>query len=290
MPMNPRLMRPLARRQAPAPGTPASLLLNFDGNFTDSSANALSVTASEGAAVSTAQSKFGGSSAYFPAQDPPTTGQAVVAANANNAFQFGTGDFTLEWWFRSSATNEYACMLSRFYQGPGGIVFFLNGPSGDGAPEVYWDEFGNFLFFKSNIGGLNDGEWHHFAFVRSGQVCAMYVDGTQAATLAGVNVDSSGADFHIGSDAQYASLGRDFSGYIDDVRIVNGLAVYGAGVTHGDFVTPAAALTANATPYANYKPYGTFLFSACDGNDLVGTYADGTGGRYTEVISEGTCE
>jgi len=77
---------------------------------------------------------------------------------------------------------------------------------------------------------------------------------------------------------------------VDDLRIVAGMSAYGTGVTYGDFVTPTAPLSANVTPYTNYKPYGTLLFSACDGIDLVGTYADGEGGRYTEVLSVGACE
>jgi hypothetical protein len=72
-------------------------------------------------------------------------------------------------------------------------------------------------------------------------------------------------------------------GYADDFRIVKGLAVYQA-----DFIPPTAALPAYAT-VAPPAPSGTFLFSACVEGDLVGTYADGSGGRYTQTISAGSC-
>jgi hypothetical protein len=52
MAMNNKLLRPKATAAAPT-GTPASLLLHFDGSFADSSPNALTVTANGDAAINT---------------------------------------------------------------------------------------------------------------------------------------------------------------------------------------------------------------------------------------------
>lgn len=72
------MMRPQAGRPVALPTDPdfasVALLLHMDGangsaSFTDSSGNAHAVTANGGAQISTAQSKFGGSSADFDAVD-----------------------------------------------------------------------------------------------------------------------------------------------------------------------------------------------------------------------------
>jgi len=79
-----------------------SLMLSMDGannstTFIDSSQNALAVTAVADAKISTAQSKFGGSAAYFDG----TGDYLTVASNA--AIAFGLGDFTIECWVNFSA-------------------------------------------------------------------------------------------------------------------------------------------------------------------------------------------
>jgi hypothetical protein len=218
-----------------------SLLLPMNGSnnsttFTDRSPNALTVTANGDAKLSTADKRYGVSSAYFDG-----TGDFLTIADANSGFSFGTGDFTYEWWFKSNATNNYAAMLTRPYSGAGGILISLNGATGDGAPEVYWREWQNGLFFKSSITGLNDNKWHHFAFVRSGTTVYMFIDGVQAASKASVSTSVGSSSVIIGQDIQYA--GRTYTGYIDDLRITKGVARYTTNfippLPHGDYGTLA---------------------------------------------------
>jgi hypothetical protein len=194
-----------------------SVLLHMDGSngsttFTDSSSSPLTVTANGNAQISTAQSKFGGASGYFDG-----SGDYLSIPDTSSGFSFGTGDFTYEFWFNSTATNAYSALITRAYSGAGGILISLNGPTGDGAPEIYWREYVNALFFKSSITGLNNGAWHHFAFVRSGTTCYMFIDGQQAASKTGVSTSVGSSTIYVGNDLEYG--GRDFNGYIDDLRI-----------------------------------------------------------------------
>jgi len=218
-----------------------SLLLPLNGSnnsttFTDRSPGARTVTSSGDAKLSTADKRYGVSSAYFDG-----TGDFLTIADTNSGFTFGTGDFTYEWWFKSNATNNYAAMLTRPYSGAGGILISLNGATGDGAPEVYWREWSNSLFFKSSVTGLNDNKWHHFAFVRSGTTVYMFIDGVQAASKASVSTSVGSSSVIIGQDIEYA--GRTYTGYIDDVRITKGVARYIANfippLPHADYGTLA---------------------------------------------------
>ena len=243
MPMNPRLLRPLARLQA---GTPASLLLHFDGNFTDSSPNGLAVTAEGGATTSTTQSKWGGSSGYFD-------GDGTYAETTLP--DFVGADFTIEMWMRRTGA------------GSGGVqTFFELGDiqDGQGGLNLYTDSSGVFSWNDGMTGAIEGGEapvdqWVHVAAVRSGGVNTLYIDGE--------SVSASTQDFsatvvsnvaHIGAAPNY---GFFWEGYIDDLRIVEGLAVYEA-----DFHPPTAPLAAFAVPCTNYLP-PKFYFNAAVDND-----------------------
>ena len=65
---------------------------NGSTTMTDSSKNNLTVTSNNGTAITTAQSKFGGASALFDG-----TNDYVTTPN-NSVFDFGTNDFTIEFW------------------------------------------------------------------------------------------------------------------------------------------------------------------------------------------------
>ena len=283
MAMSPRLLRPLARFQAPPAGTPASLLLNFNGSngstaLTDSSPSGLTVTANEGAAISTAQSKFGGASVNLG-------GLKYVSVSPPSGFALGLETWTVEAWVYMLSLSPYSCFLEiGNHASATGIVFALGSSVGTVAYSGG---------FYGTGAAVSLDQWHHVAFSFDGSQLRLFLDGIQqwdvpfSNDLSDDTTISMGHPLGLSGGAPPTESGTDyyFDGYIDDLRIVKGLAIY-----DGDFVPPSAALTANATPYTTYKPYGTLLFSACDGIDLVGTYADGDGGRYTEVISAGACE
>ena len=263
---------PLEACVAP-PSTPASLLLHFDdevgtNSIVDSSPLNASMTAVGTALISSAESKFGGRSWFNDSM--------VSYALADSDLSLGTGDFTVETWAYFTDADPIAFLLD--YRA-----------SGTGSSTASWYvQYHAIQWFR---GGLNDNysfgpvpsfQWTHLAVVRSSGVLRAYIDG--------VKVGSDTADTR-NYDGQPSVLGFSHDstveyplrGYADDFRIVRGLAVY-----QSDFIPPAAALPANAT-VAPPAPSGTFLFSACVEGNLVGTYADGSGGRYTQTISAGSC-
>lgn len=199
--------------------------------FVDSSSTPKTITANGNATQSTTESKFGGKSAFFDG-----SGDYLSIADSGNGFTFGTGDFVYEWWFRSAASNAYAAMVTRPYNGPGGILMSLNGPSGNGRPEIYWREFQDAQFMESDTGGFNDNNWHHFAFVRSGTTCSMYIDGVRRGTRTGVSTSVGTSTLVVGTDIEFG--GRDFNGYIDDLRITKG---NNRGYTDSTITVPTAA-------------------------------------------------
>jgi hypothetical protein len=191
--------------------------------FLDASRNPKAVAASGDATQSSTESKFGGKSAFFDG-----SGDYLTLTDSQDEFALGAGGFTFEWWFKSSSTRPYAAMMTRPYTSPGGILISLNGSSGNGRPEIFWREYADELFFQSSQGGFNDNAWHHFAFVRTGTTCYMFIDGVIRATKTEVSTSIPSSTIYISSDRVFTS--RDYAGYIDDFRISAG-ARYSAAFT-----------------------------------------------------------
>lgn len=195
-----------------------SLLLHMDGSnnsttFTDSSSAARSVTANGDAKISTAQSKFGGASGLFDGNGD------YLSIASNSAFNFGTGDFTVEAWVRLASTTGDWFIASA--SGSGGLFFGYTSSVGNkgwgfGRAAVAWD-------FTSGS-TASAGTWYHVAIARSGTSMRLFVNGTQAGATAtnSTSYDISTTSLNIGSQGANYYL----NGNIDDLRITKGVARY----------------------------------------------------------------
>lgn len=213
-----------------------SLLLPFDGSngsttFTDKSGSPKTVTASGNAQISTAQSKFGGTSGAFDG-----SGDFLTSAY-NTAFDLGSGDFTVEAWiYPTTLSGVKIVATTRNATGSdGGFVLFTNGSAL--AAQCWGPTAGTVLGSASSASGtLTVNAWNHVAYCRNGSTFRVFVNGTVGATTGSSSsaVVSTGRPFLIGTDPSTA--GRDFAGYIDELRITKGVARYTA-----NFTPPTAA-------------------------------------------------
>ena len=201
------------------------LLLNMNGpEFIDSSPNEIAVTAN-GAQISTAQSKFGGASGYF-------SGSATITGPD---LGLGSESFTLELWFKAENGGgpQYATLFANYestgYSSGFGLYFNNNG-AGAGGISLY-----AFQFIAQSAQTYNDGLWHHVAVTRVGDTCNLFVDGALVGT--GTTLPnrsfSTTTGFMIGGSPEIS--GRLFNGWIDNVRVIKGVAIY-----TGEFTPPDA--------------------------------------------------
>lgn len=196
-----------------------SLLLPFDNNFQDFSSNNFAVTANGNVQISSAQSKFGGASALFDG-----SGDYLMAYTNE---EFGTNNWTTEFWFRANSISGEPRMLSRQDAGTGFVYqlrIFNSAPQllirrGDGSGYL---EVGGITTISTN-------QWYHIAIVRNGNTISMYIDGTlsDSNTFTGIYSSSLNAPWIIGAFSD-SSLNPQlyFDGYIDDLRITKGVARY----------------------------------------------------------------
>ena len=205
----------------------ASLLLHCDGSngsttFTDSSPTPVEVYRNGNAEISTTQSKFGGASGYF---DGATS---YLIAESGDALQFGVGDFAVEMWVRFNSTGN-ALLYDTIPIGGdagrlGGFALVLQ----DGQFNIFHDGFKG-----SPSVTASTGQWYHIAFTRSAGLCRLFVDGQVDSSFT-LGVDMTDTVALIGRVGDSAAYFLD--GYIDELRVVKGQALYTA-----NFTPPTAA-------------------------------------------------
>jgi hypothetical protein len=180
------------------------------------------------AQVSTSVVKYGTGSLYFDGTGDWLSAPPLPQTN------FGSGDFTIECWLYRTASGAASD----------------SGIASRGAPStsngfVFAYTSSNVLTFNFNYSGaivtgstaITVNTWTHVAVTRSGTTFRLFVNGTVDATATSSNSQTTNASdvFYVGRSGY--SSDRIVTGYIDDLRITNGLARYTA-----TFTPPTAAL------------------------------------------------
>jgi hypothetical protein len=197
-----------------------------NNTFLDSSTNAFSITrngnTTQGTFSPFSQTGWGN---YFDG-----TGDYLTAAN-NTAFQFGTGDFTVEGWFYLTSSNSSQCMIDFRASNNSPTGFFI-GVVTSGYLQVYSST--NIVYVNASI-GLN--QWYHFAVARSGTTLKAFINGTEVASVSN-STNWSDQSCSIGRSANTTEL---ITGYQSNIRVVKGTALYTANFTPS--TTPLTAIT-----------------------------------------------
>lgn len=194
---------------------------NGDTAIVDSSsANRAITRVGTGVVISTAQFKYGGSSLYFPGDGSYLSLLSI---------QF-TGAFTIEAFVYRLDNGSYRSILSVGSYG-NGILFR---PHGGNGGEVFINSSVPFSSFTDEM-GLN--RWCHIALTRdASNVVRFYIDGLlySSTTVTGI-INSSGSAVYIG--ASYHAPNENFYGYVDSLRLTQGVARYTESNFSVDFDT-----------------------------------------------------
>jgi hypothetical protein len=205
-----------------------SLLLRGDGTngsttFVDGSPTPKTVTAFGNAQISTAQSKFGGASMVFDGNGD------YLSTPDNEAWNFGSGEFTIEFWTRPSGFGSFNSIVSQWPSN--GFV-----SSNSFVVETVSNNTLYFYYVTSSISGsgftgptLTQDQWQHIAIVRSGNNLIFFKDGVQHSTHAfNVTLNNPTSALTVGGNVAGSGW---WNGYIDDLRITKGVARYTTNFT-----------------------------------------------------------
>lgn len=166
--------------------------------------------------TSTTQFKFGNSSLLFD-------GSSALSFPSNPKFAVGTGDFTFECWvYQTSRTAICSIISASAAAGGSGCVMQIDSSGGISGSTA-----------AANL-GLSGGTiplntWTHVAMARSAGVTKSFVNGVVGwTTSAWSGVNFSDSILHI---AQFSNGSQRFSGYMQDIRLTNGVARYTTAFT-----------------------------------------------------------
>ena len=213
------------------------MLLPFNGingaTATDDLSNLNNaVTFGGNASISTARSKFGGSSCHFDG-----TGDYVDVGGTywTTGAAIDSGDFTIEFWLNIDAWggNSNQSPINNYGDGNGGWGFYVSTSTG----KVYWWFYNGsgWVYVNSSTGtrtALSLDTWYHIALTRSGNIFRLFLDGTQEDSTTDSNAMTSSTG-SAQSGIRLGAINTDYpvNGYIDDVRISKGIARYTSNFT-----------------------------------------------------------
>ena len=199
---------------------------NGSTTFSDSSSNALAITPTGNATISTSASKFGGASASF------ADAQSYLTAPSSVLWAFGTGDFTVEFWIYITAN-----------QSSKGIIGNRQNVSSASTWEILFYTTTNRIEMHSgsaiilqSTSTVSLNTWSHVAFCRASGTLRAFLNGTQVGSVANSNNFSTTATLNVNRDLNAYASSNGIVGNIDDLRITKGVARYTAA-----FTPPASA-------------------------------------------------
>ena len=202
------------------------LAISGSGSYQDISATIKgsgtnkTVTANGNVTTSSSEGKYyGGGSLELTG----SSGDYFSIPNSSD-FAFGTGDFTVEFWIK---TTDTAFNILDITAGGGWSTVLVNA-----GAQLFWQtsRASTNLFNITTNSDLIDGAWHHVAFVRSSNVVKPYLDGVQIGTSAGYT-DNTDYDVTTGSLNIGSGANGVLDGYMQDIRIYKGVAKYTSNFT-----------------------------------------------------------
>ena len=203
-----------------------SLLLPFDGSngatsTTDSSNNNSTVTFVGTSQISTAQSKFGGSSMLFDGNSDYLT----VTNSSFSSLNTSGSTFTIEFWVYFSSITGDQSPVNNYSGSSGGLLINKNSShvitvnlSGDGADIT-------------GTTTVSAGQWYHIALSGSSGSYKLFLNGTQEGSTYTGSLGGGSSTYQIGAFYWSSTFYYGVNGYLDDIRFTAGLARYTSGFT-----------------------------------------------------------
>lgn len=193
----------------------------------------------------------------------------VLSAPKSSELNFGTGDFSVEYWVKFNNVASLGGMMS-------GDNF---GQVGDYNGWLFNNDTGQIglLVRKASVGSVtarvaqsnfSNGVWYHLAGVRSGRSVRLYVNGVLSATATETTAIDVSNSYEIRVGSLSAAGPQPFNGQIDEP------AIYNRALSATEVQAIFNAGTAGKTkPTATTAPANLVGFWSGDGNanDIAGT-------------------
>ena len=185
-----------------------------------------------------------GASVYFDGQ----TGSRLSVPSSSD-FNFGTSDWTIDfWWYPKTVGSSKRSLVDLRTTGTQNV-------------PVIWQHENSYIYYyfagAFRITGTNNtikaNRWHHIAVSRVSNNTRMFINGVQdGSTYSDSNTYVQGSDFFFGRNTNFSAADYNPTGYVSDLRVINGTGLYSSNFTPPTApvtaVTNTKLLTCNDTP------------------------------------------
>ncbi len=196
--------------------------------FVDGSCQGYPIAVSGNVQNTTAVKKFGASSIYFDG-----TGGSLRIPDRTD-WDFGSADWTVDFWLQPTtfSLSGIQIIIGTYSYGlyKGWTISLVNGKLQLAADT---DGAANWEIQIADTTGLTAGQWYHVAAVRYGNDWSLYKNGVKVAAIVKSGAIAPSNDT---LDIGESSYDYRFGGYLDEIRINKGVALWTA-----NFTLPAAA-------------------------------------------------
>ena len=216
-------------------------LCHFDGSngaqnntFIDSSDNNLTVTAGSDVPAQGTFSPFSKDEGKWGVEFDGTDDYLSLPSHSD--FTFGSGNWTVEAFVNVNAVStSYKCIFSASY----GVQFYVYNNQLHLAVNDTNNTSGYMIASFSTAGQIaSAGVWYHVAAYRDGNNFYCSVNG--AVTAMGTSSATIATPAGVPSIGIWSSSSLPMNGYISNLRVIKGTALYGSS----DFTAPSSPLTA----------------------------------------------
>ena len=176
-------------------------------------------------------------------------GGSTLTVEDSDDFHYDTGDFTIEGWIFATGRDNQMMLLGQ-WDGAGSVAGSLAWAvqltnNSNGFLRFLTSSTGTNVVLNQNgtSGTVFDNQWHHFAVTRNGNDYKLFMDGVVVGSVTDSNaITNSPFPLTIGgSNKRYVSnadSSQTFTGFLSNIRIIKGEALYTAA-----FTPPTSELT-----------------------------------------------
>jgi len=264
-------------------------------NSGDATRSARTTTGTGSASASSTQTRFGSGSLRIPNALAPTAATSYATIASDTGLEFGTGDFTIDFWFRPDSIGANQTLVD------------MRNTASDSAVVLGFNSSNNLYLFVNGTTRITGTDsvsaetWHHLELSRSTGFTELFLDGQSQGTW----TDSTTYALRplvIGAD--YTGAGDGFLGFIDEFRVSKGIARHTSGFSvatspyindsnttallHFNESTGLTSFVDDIGGYSSGNQFvirGTELGGATPANDLTITVLTVTSDRKIATIS-----
>jgi hypothetical protein len=189
---------------------------------------------------------------------------------SNTAFNVFGGDMTVECWFNATSVSgsphlfafvQDATNRESIYFNSSALTFYSSSSAGSGN--------------RIATSTISTGVWYHYALVKSGSTFTMYLNGVAVGTSTTTQYSTANQSLQIGTYNSGGYGPDNFSGYISNVRVVKGTAVYTS-----NFIPPTANLSVVTNTQLLTLQNATIIDNSTNAFSITNTNTVTTGQTY----------